>query len=92
MLSKADGPAGRPTDVAAHLRELFGRCLNVPEGQLDEDESFFSLGLTSLIHHEVVSSLMKTFGELSSTVLFEYPNLRLLAKHLATRRMHSNLG
>lgn len=72
-------------DIKRLLRALFASCLNVPISQLDDEDSYFSLGLTSLIHHEVISDLTKVFGDLPSTVLFEYPNICLLAQYLATR-------
>jgi Phosphopantetheine attachment site len=85
VLSQAVPRRVDPVEIDAYLRELFGRILNVPGEVLSEDESFFSLGLTSLLHQEVIADLTKSFGELSGTVLFEYPNLSLLGGHLTER-------
>ncbi len=85
MLSEAGCDAVSETEIEKFLRELFSRSLNISAEAMGLEESFFSLGLTSLIHQEVINSLTKSFGELSSTVLFEFPNLRLLKQHLWER-------
>jgi hypothetical protein len=82
MLRTADASADA-VQVKVLLRTLFARCLNLAPAQIDDDSSFFSLGLTSLIHHEVLSLLSRFRTDLSSTVLFEHPNLALLSRHLA---------
>lgn len=92
MLSPPVPWAASPAEIDAYLRELFGRLLNLPGEALGADESFFSLGLTSLLHQEVIADLNKSFGELSGTVLFEYPNLRLLGGHLAEHSLRSTQG
>lgn len=73
------------SDVKCYLEHLFSSCMNAPVEELGDEDSFFSLGLTSLIHAEVLNNLTDIFGELSSTVLFEYPNFNLLAKYLAEK-------
>lgn len=82
MLRVADDAADA-VQVKALLRTLFARCLNLTPAQIEDHSSFFSLGLTSLIHHEVLSTLSRVRADLSSTVLFEHPNLSLLSRHLS---------
>jgi len=86
MLKPSAAQVASEQEIRVYLLKLLACFLNVPADALAEEESFFSLGLNSLIHAEVLARLMDTFGELSSTVLFEYPNLTLLAEHLAERR------
>ncbi len=92
MLSPAASGVAPEAAIEIYLRELFGRLLNLPGEALGEDESFFSLGITSLLHQEALVDLSKFFDELSSTVLFEYPNLSLLSGHLAERSLRSIQG
>lgn len=87
MLSEVGCDAVSESEIEKFLRELFSRSLNISTEAIDLEESFFSLGLTSLIHQEVINSLTKSFGELSSTVLFEFPNLCLLKQHLLGRSL-----
>lgn len=85
MLEEERSDPGSESNVKQRLKNIFMQSMNLSTANLDEEDSFFSLGLTSLIHEEIVIQLNKEFGELSSTVLFEYPNFHLLAQHLAER-------
>lgn len=85
MLEEALSDPGSESNVKQRLKNIFMQSMNLSTANLDEEDSFFSLGLTSLIHEEIVIQLNKEFGELSSTVLFEYPNFYLLAQHLAEK-------
>ncbi|MET1255396.1 acyl carrier protein [Aliikangiella maris] len=67
------------------IKQVFGHCMNLSTETITDDESFFSLGLTSLIHAEFHKQLCQLYGDLSSTVLFEYPNFELLAEHIFNR-------
>jgi len=92
MLNNKDGhqPASN-VEIREYLEKLFSTCMNVSKEELDEGESFFSLGLTSIIHAEVHCRLSKVASNLSSTVLFEYPNLKLLTSFLANKQISSVL-
>lgn len=68
--------------IKKQIKVLFCQHMNLPVEEVTDEDSFFSLGLTSLIHAEYFKSLCHDFGELSSTVLFEYPNFNLLSEHL----------
>ncbi len=79
------------TEIRDYLKKLFATCLNVSEEELDDGESFFSLGLTSIVHTEVHSRLSRIASDLSSTVLFEYPNINLLTSLLADKQVPRTL-
>ncbi|RKI20291.1 SDR family NAD(P)-dependent oxidoreductase [Corallococcus sp. AB030] len=65
-------------DVEAYLRELVATRLGLPGPGFDATESFFTMGLDSLILQELMSQLNRTFRELPPTLLFEHPNLQKL--------------
>lgn len=85
MLEERQSEPGSESNIKQRLKNIFMQSMSISSADLDDEDSFFSLGLTSLIHGEVVIQLNKEFGELSSTVLFEYPNFHLLAQHLAEK-------
>ncbi|MGZ8250261.1 MAG: beta-ketoacyl synthase N-terminal-like domain-containing protein, partial [Methylomagnum sp.] len=47
------------------------------------EASFFSLGVTSLMSEEILGTLREHYGDLSSTLLFEHPNLSSLSAYLS---------
>ncbi|MEW5803368.1 MAG: thioester reductase domain-containing protein [bacterium] len=55
---------------------------STPEG-ISREESFFSLGIDSIILQEIMGELGKKYDHLPPTLLFEYPNIQELAEHLA---------
>ena len=85
MLTESAERTVTENDVKGYLEHLFSSHMNISIDELDDEDSFYSLGLTSLIHTEVLNNLTGTFGELSSTVLFEYSNLNLLTKYLTEK-------
>jgi acyl carrier protein len=82
MLKQLNTQSATQQDINRVLKELFSRCMNIPTTELDDEESFFSLGLSSLIHAEVIEALTTPFPDLPSTVLFEYPNFKMLSAFL----------
>jgi hypothetical protein len=89
MLKQVNTHSASEQDINGVLKELFSRCMNIPKTELDDEESFFSLGLSSLIHAEVIQALTRPFPDLPSTVLFEYPNFKMLSAFL--EQMHPDL-
>ncbi len=71
--------------VRLALKEFFARYMNVSKDQFNDEDSFFSLGLTSLIHAEILDGLAQSFPGLPSTVLFEHPNFEMLSQYLQAR-------
>ena len=82
----APAPQGvsRPT-VEKELVELFGRRAEIAEIDLRNSDSFFALGVDSLLLEEIMSELATVYDDLSPTLLFEQPNFGALADHLLTR-------
>jgi pimaricinolide synthase PimS1 len=75
-------------DDAARLHELvaneLARVLGSPAGAIDADRGFRELGLTSLLGAELVARLGAALDrELPATIVFDHPNVRALACHLA---------
>ncbi len=79
--------AGFADRVSERCRRLIGdrlaHLLGLPAEELDPQRSFYEQGLTSLLCEELRLGLQEQFGPLSSTLLFEHPNLAALAAHLA---------
>lgn len=86
MLSNEVSVTGEAA-IRDYLERLFAECMDVPRQDLLGEESFFSLGLTSLIHTEVFARLDGLADGLPSTLLFEYPNLDELSAYLAQKNM-----
>jgi acyl transferase domain-containing protein/aryl carrier-like protein len=71
--------------VEAHLRLIIGSKLGLEPGEIESTQAFFSLGVNSLVSEEIRLALLENFTDLSSTVLFEHPNLERLSRHLIDR-------
>jgi len=81
----AEAPAGeRPERLLAYLRSQLAATLGMasPEA-LEPRQRLFDLGMDSLMAVEMKNRLEKGLGvSLRSTLLFDYPTLEALAKHL----------
>ncbi|MGA1867996.1 MAG: thioester reductase domain-containing protein [bacterium] len=64
------------------LAALIASKIGSSEGQIKRDESFFSLGVESIIIQDIMSELDKKYDTLPPTLLFEYPNINQLAAYL----------
>lgn len=69
--------------IEQELAALVARTLNTDPQSVPRQEGFFSLGLESLMIEEIVATLEKQYSGLRPTVLFDYPNIKVLATHLA---------
>ncbi|WP_421846099.1 SDR family NAD(P)-dependent oxidoreductase [Mycobacterium sp.] len=65
----------RILDLVAHIAGLL-------HDEIDTAATFADLGLTSVLQREVIGELEKTFGNLSVTLLWEYPTVTELAGYL----------
>ena len=65
-----------------YLINLLASKLDSTPGDIDIEESFFSLGVESIIIQEIMVELEKEFDHLPPTLLFEYPNINQLAECL----------
>jgi polyketide synthase PksN len=70
-------------DPAPFLRGMLACLLGRRETDIGAEASFFSLGVTSLMSEEILGSLREHYGDLSSTLLFEHPNLSSLSAYLS---------
>ena len=60
-----------------------GGVIQLAPAQLDPDQRFEDLGVDSIVVNDVNARLEQEVGPLPKTLLFEHPNLRRLAGHLA---------
>ncbi len=73
-----------------YLRAGFAKVTGLSLDQIDSDETYDRYGLTSLMITAFNQKLMVDFGELSSTLLFEYQTLSSLAKYLAEHKAEAS--
>jgi NAD(P)-dependent dehydrogenase (short-subunit alcohol dehydrogenase family)/acyl carrier protein len=78
-------PGTSKTDLIAYLTTVFARVMRLDEWQLKPAESLESYGFDSIMAVEFSQLLEKDFGELSQTLLLEYPTIESLAAHLIER-------
>ncbi len=78
--------------ISRFIKSIICQKLSIDSKAIDDKEPFFSLGITSLISMEIHSSLCEYFGNLTSTILFEYPNIQSLSKHLAKININDELA
>ncbi|MEG3951071.1 MULTISPECIES: SDR family NAD(P)-dependent oxidoreductase [unclassified Microcoleus] len=66
------------------IRELVSECLQVPTAQIDSDRRFAEYGLDSIASVDLIREINRVLSlNLRTTVLFDYPSVRSLAKHLS---------
>ncbi|MGW2421091.1 amino acid adenylation domain-containing protein [Streptomyces sp. NPDC001709] len=76
---------GAGLDVLPELTGIVAELTGRPAHLLDLDADFPSIGVDSLLNQELTGELRVRFPgrDIPSTVLFEHPTLRTLARHLA---------
>jgi microcystin synthetase protein McyD len=81
-------PAERPRRIELYLQNVMAKVLNLPDGRMiTAGEGFQSLGMDSLTALTFTDLLQRECGvRLSSTTIFEYPNISTLSQ-LLTRRL-----
>jgi bacillaene polyketide synthase PksM/BaeM len=79
--ASGQGPAGQ--GAVAFLKELLGNHLNIDKNSIGANTEYYHMGFdsVSLLHLAVIIG-DKIGKELPPTLLFEYPNISLLADHL----------
>ncbi|MCP3137810.1 SDR family NAD(P)-dependent oxidoreductase [Pyxidicoccus xibeiensis] len=87
-------PAPKPDDAAAleaWLTGLIAARIGADASAVDPEESFFALGVESVMVKELMKELDREYDGLSPTLLFERPNLRELAVFLASRPRRASM-
>jgi acyl transferase domain-containing protein/acyl carrier protein len=85
------GPAAAGADrpriarIEEDLRRFISSKIQAASHEIDVDESFFALGVDSVVLQEITEKLEHAHGSLPPTLLFENPNIRQLALYLAGR-------
>ncbi len=78
-------PGTSKTELIAYLTRVFATVMRLEERQVKPAESLESYGFDSILAVEFSQLLAKDFGELSQTLLFEYPTIESLAAYLIER-------
>ncbi|TMU98191.1 SDR family NAD(P)-dependent oxidoreductase [Streptomyces sp. DASNCL29] len=72
-------------EALGRLTEIFAQVTKVPSGTVDGDASLHAMGLDSIMIVQLNRELALSYGEVSKTVFYEFPTLRALAEHLASK-------
>jgi acyl-CoA synthetase (AMP-forming)/AMP-acid ligase II/acyl carrier protein len=74
--------------LAEHVRAVAAGLLGVGPAEIHTDRPFGELGLDSVTQVEMVERVGKELGlQLPGTILFDYPTIEALAKHLVEQRL-----
>lgn len=71
--------------LEAYVVELVASKLGLDTEEWDEEESFFTLGLDSVILQEVMATLNTQVDNLPPTLLFDYPTVKKLRQYFQER-------
>ncbi|WP_406003970.1 SDR family NAD(P)-dependent oxidoreductase [Streptomyces sp. NBC_00987] len=79
-----DTAAGRPDrETLRSVMELFARVTRLPLHDIDADRPLDDLGLDSVMVVQLNRELSSTYGEVPTTLFYEFPTLRAIAGELA---------
>ncbi|WP_444998578.1 SDR family NAD(P)-dependent oxidoreductase [Aliikangiella sp. IMCC44359] len=78
--------------IAHYISNLISEKLNLCEKEIERNASLFSIGVSSLVSEEILSSLNENYDGLSSTLLFEQPSINKLADFLVKKKPKNNAG
>ncbi|KAF7771534.1 rhizoxin biosynthesis, polyketide synthase / nonribosomal peptide synthetase RhiB [Pseudoalteromonas citrea] len=74
------------------LFTIASKALNIPEDELDLDESFADYGVDSILAIQMLDDINETFAlSLPATLLFDYPSISTLSNYIATEH-HTHLA
>ncbi|NXY98151.1 acyl carrier protein [Streptomyces sp. BR123] len=75
-----------PAPIARALREELARTLYCEPGDIDDEASFNTLGLDSILGVEFVAFVNRTYGlDEKAGILYDHPSLTALSRHVAGR-------
>ena len=72
-------------EIHSLVKMLLSKVLGFPESELDENKSFFDMGLDSLTAVQLSNHLKTALGEkcpVTSTVAFNYPSIQALTEFI----------
>jgi len=76
-------------EILNTLKEEIAREAGIPVTQIDEDASFYSLGLDSISAVFVLDEVEKRLNiEMNPMFFWDYPTVRLLAEHISSLNHH----
>ncbi|MBN2531292.1 MAG: SDR family NAD(P)-dependent oxidoreductase [Spirochaetales bacterium] len=73
-----------------YLVGIFSEKSGCPPEDIDDETSFFNLGIDSIIIEDVMGLLDKKFEKLSTTLLFEHSHMKSLVEYLKTKKPKVN--
>jgi polyketide synthase PksM len=81
---KAPQTTGQSLNIVArsYLLQMFSRVLKMPESSIVPTKTFETYGVDSLVVLQINKELERDFGQLPSTLLYEYMTLDKLANYL----------
>ncbi|TMP46554.1 hypothetical protein CWB96_13445 [Pseudoalteromonas citrea] len=76
-------------DIKSYVQQalfyIASKALNIPEDELDADESFADYGVDSILAIQMLDDINATFSlSLPATLLFDYPSISTLSVYIAT--------
>lgn len=75
------------SSIKLYLRDLISEKLDIKAEDIETDMAFFTIGISSIISEEIVMELSEHFEGISSTILFEYPNIDQLSEYLSSKEI-----
>lgn len=77
------------TEILNALKEEIAKEAGIPVSGIEDNASFYSLGLDSISSVFVLDELEKKLGiEMNPLYFWDYPTVALLAEHLTTLSNH----
>ena len=85
-LTQAPTPTADHADLTAQVQSwvqtIMADALKMPAAEIDQETNFERFGVDSLIQQSIIGQLEAVVGDISRTLLFEYPNLEELVNYL----------
>jgi len=70
--------------ASRYIKGLIATVLKIPEEELDDNETFETYGIDSILIIKLTNELEKSFGTLAKTLFFEYQNFKDLVHYFLT--------
>src|SRR5262249_42488982 len=82
-VAHASDRAAKEERIDEYVRKELARCLGVEPAAIDPERGLFEMGLDSLMAVEFRRAMSAATGlDLPNTLIFNYPNVACLTKHL----------